>query len=75
MASERARQLAAQAWCKEKTSGKVMDVDLCEAFAEIIDSLPCPHTGEKDLILTHGGQDGYEICEDCKKALCEYCGK
>lgn len=37
MASERARQLASQAWCKGKTRGKVMDADLAEAFAEIID--------------------------------------
>jgi hypothetical protein len=38
MASEEARQFAAQAWCTPKTSGKVMDTDLAEAFAEILDN-------------------------------------
>ncbi len=37
--SERALQLAATAWTKEKTSDKVMDPDLAEAFAGIIDVL------------------------------------
>jgi hypothetical protein len=39
MASELARQKAVQAWCKEKTRSKVMDVDLAEAFAEILDEI------------------------------------
>ena len=39
MASELARQKAAQAWCTEKTSRTEMDVDLCEAFAEILDEI------------------------------------
>ena len=34
-----ARQKAAQAWTKEKTSNKTLDVDLCEAFAEIIEEI------------------------------------
>lgn len=34
-----AREKAAQAWCKEKTKDKVMDVDLCEAFAEIVEEI------------------------------------
>ena len=37
MASELARQKAAQAWCKKTTSKKVVDTELAEAFAEIID--------------------------------------
>lgn len=37
MASELALQLAAQAWCQDKTSSKIMDADLCEAFAVILD--------------------------------------
>ena len=37
MASELALQLAAQAWCQEKTSSKIMDADLCESFAGILD--------------------------------------
>ena len=37
MASQNARHKAAQAWCKPITSAKVMDVELAEAFAEIID--------------------------------------
>ena len=36
---EFARQKAVQAWCKETTKDKVMDVELCEAFAEIIEEL------------------------------------
>ncbi len=39
MASEFARQKAAQAWCKPSTGFKVMDTILCEAFAEIIDEV------------------------------------
>ncbi len=39
MASEFARKKAAQVWCKEKTKCKIMDLDLCEAFAETIDEL------------------------------------
>lgn len=39
MASRKARELAAQAWCGEKTSGTVMDVDLGEEFAEILDQV------------------------------------
>lgn len=39
MASELARERAAQAWCTEKTSNRVMDQELAEAFADIIDSV------------------------------------
>lgn len=39
------RHEAAQAWCKEGTSDKVMDTDLCEAFAEIIDGIINPLPG------------------------------
>lgn len=31
-----ARELAAQAWCKEETKHTDMDVNLAEAFAEIL---------------------------------------
>lgn len=37
MATELARQKAAQAWCKPETSSIEMDVRLAEAFAEILD--------------------------------------
>lgn len=40
MTREDARQLAAQAWCHPKTSHKVMDHDLCEAFADILVHFP-----------------------------------
>jgi hypothetical protein len=33
---EEALQLAATAWCGEKTSGKVMDPELAEEFAKIL---------------------------------------
>lgn len=39
MASELAIQKAAQAWCTPKTEKKVMDVELAEAFAEILDDV------------------------------------
>ena len=35
--SDRALELAAQAWCHPKTSDRVMDVELAHAFAEILD--------------------------------------
>jgi hypothetical protein len=39
MSIELSREKAAQAWCKEKTKGKVMDPDLCEAFAKILEDV------------------------------------
>ena len=39
MATELARQKAAQAWCADATSGIEMDVRLAEAFAEILDDV------------------------------------
>ena len=41
-----ARELAAQAWCKEKTKDKTMDTDLAESFAEIlVQEMYDPHLG------------------------------
>lgn len=37
MATENARHKAAQVWCRPAISAKVVDVELAEAFAEIID--------------------------------------
>ena len=39
MVTSLARERAAQAWCKETTKHKEMDVDLAEAFAEILDEI------------------------------------
>lgn len=39
MASELARERAAQAWCGEKTKDREMDVELAEAFADILDDV------------------------------------
>lgn len=39
MATELARQKAAQAWCTDATSGIEMDVRLAEAFSEILDDV------------------------------------
>ena len=39
MATSSAREKAAQAWCKETTKHKEMDVELAEAFAEILDEI------------------------------------
>jgi hypothetical protein len=38
-ASSLSREKAAQAWCTETTKHKVMDVDLAEAFAEILEEI------------------------------------
>jgi hypothetical protein len=38
-ASQNAIELAASAWTKEKTSGKIMDSDLAMEFAKIIDTV------------------------------------
>lgn len=50
MASKRAREKAAQAWCTPETKDKVMDPDLAEAFADILDSL-CPESDENHVVL------------------------
>lgn len=39
MATELSRGKAAQAWCTPKTEKKVMDVELAEAFANILDEI------------------------------------
>ena len=39
MASSLARERAAQAWCKDATKDRVMDIELCEAFADILDDI------------------------------------
>lgn len=39
MPAELAREKAAQAWCKEKTKTKIMDAELAEVFAEILEEI------------------------------------
>ena len=39
MPSQLSREKAAQAWCTEKTNKIEMDIDLAEAFAEILDDV------------------------------------
>ena len=39
MATNLAREKAAQAWCKETTKHKEVDTELAEAFAEILDDI------------------------------------
>ena len=39
MPSQLSREKAAQAWCTEKTNKIEMDIDLAEAFAEILDDI------------------------------------
>jgi hypothetical protein len=41
-ATRNSRELAGQAWCKEKTSRTVMDPDLAEEFALILDAQKTP---------------------------------
>lgn len=64
MASEIARQTASQAWCKEKTSGKEMDADLAEAFAEIIDEY-------RDALIWVGGSMDYAPNGKARKGYLE----
>jgi len=52
MASESALQRAAQAWGKEKTSGKEMDTELATAFAEIIDEY-------REALIWCGGSEDF----------------
>ena len=41
-----ALQLAATAWCGEKTEGKIIDADLAEEFAKIlVKDMYAPHLG------------------------------
>lgn len=56
----KALELAAQAWCTETTSSKVMDVDLAHAFAEII--VDCKNT-EKQYEKEECCDKQYEDCE------------
>ena len=51
MPSEIARQKAAQAWCKPKTSNRIVDPYVAEAFAEIIDEY------REALIWCSGSED------------------
>jgi len=53
MASELGRHKAAQAWCTDKTSHKVMDPDLAEAFAEIIDDVLNTHPFPIEIPITN----------------------
>ena len=39
MATRISREKAGQAWCTPSTSSKVMDAELAEAFAEILDDI------------------------------------
>ena len=39
MATQLAREKSAQAWCKPATSDKIFDVELAEAFADILDEV------------------------------------
>lgn len=47
VASTAALQRASQAWCQPNTQGKVMDPELVEAFAQIIDSIWSSQTKPK----------------------------
>lgn len=51
MATDFAREKAAQAWGKEANKHKLMDVELAEAFAEIIDEIMDENRGEIDRYL------------------------
>ncbi len=52
MASEIALKKAAQAWCKPTTETKIMDPELAEAFAEVIDEY-------REALIWCGGSDDF----------------
>lgn len=63
-----ARQEAAKAWCNSKTKHKIMDVDLAEAFAEILVAhMYEPHLGcctTQELMNEIGERNGhYRTCD------------
>lgn len=71
-ASHWATQKAATAWCSDRTEHKVMDRDLCEAFAEILDqvraelrSQPAQPTAvvENQANFKHGAWLNYTLVE------------
>lgn len=65
-----ARQEAAQAWCEEKTSNKVMDPELAEEFAKILvkhmyePHMGCASTGEMLDEIKARVNCGYKPIED-----------
>lgn len=50
-ASHWAIQKAASAWCSDRTEHKVMDRELCEAFAEILDQVRGEFTYDKPAAI------------------------
>lgn len=72
MASRKSRELAAQAWCRAKTSNRIMDTDLAEAFADILDEQRAAVANEVadeaiGLFLEYRDQHGVED-EDVARA-------
>lgn len=60
-----ARGLAAQAWCDEKNSGKVLDTDLAESFAKILhDQMNPKHTCESLAERLQRNPGLYQATED-----------
>lgn len=76
MASELSRERAARAWCTDKTSNIEMDVDLAEAFADILDEIWSQPwlgnatsrelLGELKARMDVQGQLDYRTCEPLK---------
>lgn len=74
-----AREQAAAAWTRPATSGKVMDVELAEAFAEILcpimyaPHLGCASTGEiiDELVARLGNCEMSRLLEKAKTELSE----
>ena len=50
MATEIARSRATRAWCRPMTRGKMLDIDLVEAFAEIIDEY-------REILIRRGNEE------------------
>ena len=76
MASKLAREKVALAWCTEATKHKVMDPELAEAFAEILDEYitasnnlcaACEHKYRVETTAPLGWQ-----CPVCGKGLSPY---
>ena len=54
MASKYALERAAQAWCTKETENTIMDVNLAEAFADILDEYI-------EALQWCGGSDDFQI--------------
>lgn len=82
MTREEALMLAAQAWCKPKTSGKEVDANLAEVFADIIlyvlserDKETCEWSENNPCFPLYVSGCGEATPTRYKYKFCPFCGK